>query len=260
MNEYSGTIIKGRLLKFGAFFLLLNLSYLSHAQTIDSLILMSEQFPPYNFEQDNRVQGISIDLMALCLEKLGAEIGRKDIQILPWARAFNALLNDQNTVLFAITRTEERENLFKWVGPISSARNVLIAKKENKIIINSPEDLKQYHIGVVRNDAGEQLMEKKVWFSKEQLVINSYSRSSILQLDLGRIDLFAYDEVVVKWLLKEEGLDPDDFESVYLLEEGFHYFGFNINTPVLIIQQFQNVLDEIKESGEYDQIVSKYLN
>jgi polar amino acid transport system substrate-binding protein len=59
----------------------------------------------------------------------GAKKSRADIKIWPWARGYETALKEKNTVLFSTTRTEARENLFKWVGPIMPSRIVLVAKK-----------------------------------------------------------------------------------------------------------------------------------
>lgn len=219
---------------------------------------MSEQFPPYNFEKDGRLQGISIDLMTLCLDKLGSRQTRRDIRILPWARSYKQLLEEENTVLFAMTRTEQRENLFKWAGPISSSRNVLLAKKAADIKIISPDDLKKYKVGTIRDDAGEQLVVEHFGFTEENLELTSSARSSVLQLAAGRIDIFAYDENVARWIMNQEGIDSSQYESVYVLSEGFHYFGFNIRTADSLVRQFQQAIDELKAEGIYDIILARY--
>ena len=41
-------------------------------QSVDDLTIMTENYPPYNFEKDGRLQGISVDLMVLMLEKVGS--------------------------------------------------------------------------------------------------------------------------------------------------------------------------------------------
>ena len=53
------------------------------SQPIDDLILMTEEFPPYNFEADGYLQGTSIDLMCLILKKAGSTLSRDDIRLLP---------------------------------------------------------------------------------------------------------------------------------------------------------------------------------
>ncbi|HCY85728.1 MAG TPA: hypothetical protein DHV36_11390 [Desulfobacteraceae bacterium] len=137
---------------------------------IDDLILMTEEFPPYNFNVDGRAVGSSVDLMVLILQRMGAQQTREDIRILPWARSYRMLLERKNTVLFA------------------------------------------------------------------------------------------YDKNVTGWLIKEEGLDPEDFESVFLLAKGEHYFGFNRQTPDALVQAMQKTLDEIKAEGLFHKIITTYMN
>jgi len=112
---------------------------------------MSEQFPPFNFEENGQLKGTSVDLIALILERLNSKQNRNDIEILPWGRSYQKLLKEMNTVLFVVTRTKTRENLFKWVGPISDAKDVFLARKDKRITIKTIDDAKNT-IGAVIPD------------------------------------------------------------------------------------------------------------
>lgn len=240
------------------FYLLLSVS-ISQARNIDELYLMSEEFPPYNYTENGEMKGTSIDLMDRILQKLHSKQNKNDIHILPWARAYNYLLKKENTVLFAMTRTQSREKLFKWVGPISTARNVLIARKARQIKISSVEDIQKYTVGAVRNDAGAQLLISEAGIHEKAISLVSSAIQSIKMLSQDRIDLFAFDENVTAWLIKKNRLNPKEYETVFILQEGFHYFAFHQNTPDRIIENFQKALDEIKTQGEYDKILDQYL-
>lgn len=242
-------VILGLLLVFASF---------CRADSVNDLILMSEEFPPYNFIEKGEPKGTSIDVMVLILQRLGSRQTRKDIHILPWARSYSMLQEKKNFVLFAMTRTSKREHLFKWSGPISSAKNVLIAKKINKISIHSPDDLKKYTVGAVRDDAGGQLA-LAAGVLKKNLDIAVNGKQCIRKLAYDRFDLLAYDENVSKWLMKQEEVDPADYETVYVLNEGAHYFGFNKDTSDELIQKIQDALDQIKKDGEYQNIMDRYL-
>lgn len=240
------------------FYLLLSVS-ISQARNIDELYLMSEEFPPYNFTENGEIKGTSIDLMDLILQRLHSKQNKNNIHILPWARAYNYLLKRENTVLFAMTRTQKREKFFKWVGPISTARNVLIARKARLIRISSTEDIKRYTVGAVRNDAGAQLLVTEAGIPEKSIHLVSSVIQSIKMLSQDRIDLFAFDENVTAWLIKKNRLNPKEYETVFILQEGFHYFAFHQNTPDRMIKSFQKTLDEIKAQGDYDKILDRYL-
>ncbi len=230
----------------------------SHADTVDDLIIMTEQYPPYNFEKNGQAHGIAPDTLVLMLKKVNSNLTRKDIKILPWARGYNETLQKPKTCLFSTTRTKERETLFKWVGPVGTNKMVLTAKKENNIVIQSKKDLKKYKIGVILEDVVGQLL-KEMDFGNEIVKAVPMTIQTIKKLDSGRIDLWGYGEDVSKWELKRHGFDPDRFETVYTIQTTDLYFAFHKDTDDQIIELLQSALDQLKEQGEYLKIVDSYL-
>ena len=77
--------------------------------------IMSEELSPFNHTEDGKVTGFSSEIVLEICERVGHA---KTIQVMPWARAYKSILNEDNKVLFSTTRTANREDLFKWVGPI----------------------------------------------------------------------------------------------------------------------------------------------
>jgi polar amino acid transport system substrate-binding protein len=224
----------------------------------DSLILLSEELPPYNYLENGVPKGISVDLMALMLERMNSTKTRKDIEMLPWSRAYKRVQAQENTVLFAMARTPEREALFKWVGPIATSNTALIARKKPQIKINSIEDAKKYSIGVVRDGVDEQLMVA-AGIPWQNLDVVAKPQQNILKLSRGRIDLMVHDEVVAQWMLRQKGLNPDDFEAVFVVVKCDYYFALNKKTPDALIQALQKSLDELKKAGRHQEILNRYL-
>ncbi|MGD9200821.1 MAG: ABC transporter substrate-binding protein [Chitinispirillia bacterium] len=230
------------------------------AGSVDELVIITETYPPFNFEQEGNLQGISVDIMGLILKKVDSKLTIKNIQLLPWSRGYKDVQNVKNTCLFSTTRTKERENLFKWVGPIISNKNVLIALKANNIKIRSIDDCKKYKIGVVSDDIGEQLLLKE-GFKKEALDRiggTTAITQSIQKLIRGRIDMFSYSEAVVQWEIKNLKKNPGDFETVYTLSEGQLYYAFHKETSDEIISQMQGALDKLKKGAKINGIIKKY--
>ena len=136
--------------------------------------------------------------------------------------------------MFSTTRTVDREQLFKWVGPIAVNRVILIAAKERNLKINSVAELENYGIGVVADDVAEQFL-LNAGVPKENLESVSSTTTNILKLTPGRIDLWAYGENVTAWQIKSQGLDPDDYITVFVLnEKELHYAFHNENEDSLI--------------------------
>ncbi len=235
------------------------------AEPVNDLILMTESLPPLNFQRNGILKGISVDLMEKMLQIVGSELTRKDIQLMPWARAYRNILNIENTVLFLMNRNRARENLFKWVGPVIPIDYVLIAKKERGIRINSANDLKKYRIGVVSKDLGELLMEE-MGIDADKIESVPSGEINLTKLNRNRIDLWNYEANGAKWLITRHGYKVQDYEIVYVLKKRISsYFAFHRNTADVIIFKFQDALDELKikpsetELSELDKIVQNYI-
>lgn len=229
------------------------------AQSLDDLTLVTEQYPPYNFEEDGQLKGISIDYLLAALDRAGSGLSKSDIRLMPWAKGYDLALNRANTLLFATTRTKDREDLFKWAGPIAPTKISLVAKKGSGVEIGSLSDIasKGYTIGVIRDDVGQQLLEAE---GVPDANIEPVARAvlNIKKLDRGRIDAWAYEENVAMWLIKSNGFDPADFEPVFELQEGELFYAFHKDTPDSTVNALQKALDQVKESGRYEQILNKY--
>lgn len=232
----------------------------SYSQSIDDIYFTTENYPPYNFEENGKLQGISVELLILMLKKLNAKQTIKDIHLKPWARGYNALLKIPNTCLFSTIRTKQRESLFKWVGPITTTSISLIARKDKNIKINSVKDIYNYKIGVVRDDIGEQLLLKAGIPSENLDRISGINviTQSIKKLNKARFDAWAYDHDVALWTIKKFGFDPDDYQIVYSLQKGDLYYAFHKDSSDLLIQKLQKALDELKTEGEYQKILDRY--
>jgi len=153
--------------------------------TIDNFQLMTENYPPFNYESNGMLKGISIDLIEKMLKKMGSGKTRKDIRLMPWARAYQYTQLNEKTCLFSMVRTKQREPLFKWVGPIAPMRIVLIAKKSKEIKIRSIDDLSEYRVGAVRHDIGQQLLIKN-GFEEERLKLVHSQKINLLKWNIAK--------------------------------------------------------------------------
>ncbi len=228
------------------------------AASVDDIVFMTEQYPPYNFEENNSLRGIAVDTLALMLQRAGSKQTREDIKLLPWARAYKRVQSEPNTCLFSTTRTEEREHLFKWVGPIAPESVGLIARKDRNIKIGSVEDIEKHNIGTIRDDVAEQYLIN-AGLSVDDMQRVAETISNIKKLNRGRIDLWAYDENVAMWELKENGFNPANYESVHVLGRKDQYFACHRRTSDTVIQKLQAVLDTLKADGEYEKVLDSYL-
>lgn len=230
------------------------------AQSLDELSFITEDYPPFNFERSGTRQGIAVDALVEMLAQAGAKKSRADIKLWPWARAYETALREKNTVLFSTTRTEAREHLFKWVGPIMPSRIVLVAKKQRGIRIETAGDLtrSEHRIGVVREDIGEQLLAA-LGVGKDRIVPVNSGIAAARMLQADRVDMWAYGAPVILWNLKQLGYPAGDYEEVYTLTESRHYYyALHKDTDDRLVAMLQAALDRLKATGRFNEIVASY--
>lgn len=231
------------------------------AQTLDDLIFITEEYPPFNFTAEGKVQGISTDTLLEMIKLVGASQTREDIGSLPWARGYNVTLNTKDVLLFSTTRTAAREKLFKWVGPIIRSEIVLFARKDRNLSIDKLGEInkKKLRVGAVLNDVGEQiLLEQGV--DKRQIYRYNKGIHLAEMLERGRIDLLAYGKIVTLWNFKSLGFDPNEYRIVHTLKQAEYYYALNKKTDDQIVKQLQTALDLLKASGRLDKIIKRYLD
>ncbi len=234
----------------------LSASFLLNAGSLDDFFIMTEQYPPYNFEENSKLKGFVLDLVTEILKRDKSSLKVEDIKLLPWARSYKEILEKPKTILFSMTRSSEREKLFKWVGPVSPTKIVLFALKNKKISIKNEADIKKLRTGAIQKDIGHQLLEK---IGCPDISLSADIISNLKKLEGDRMDVWAYEENVAKWEIKNTGRNISDFEVVYTLLSADLYIAFNKSTSDEVINAVQKISDEIKRDGTYQKIVDKYL-
>lgn len=241
--------------------LLLVTATLGWAAPLDKLTLISEEYPPLNYTEDGLRRGIASDLLVEMLARTGSLRSHKDIASLPWARGYQLALRNDNILLFSVTRTSSREPLFHWVGPILQSEIVLLARKDRQIKLDSLQQLQenQFKVGVVLADAGHQLLkEQKI--SARQIYPLSQGTYLAKMLAEKRVDLIAYDVLVSHWNLRKLGYDPDDFETVYHLQNSAYYYALSLKTDLKSVTRLQKEFDRLQQIGRLETIIKGYLH
>lgn len=250
------------LIRVLSLFLILTVHLLlpSHAGAADTVALqdhtyLTEQYYPFNYCEGGIVTGLSAELLRMVWKEL--DINPVLIQSMPWARAYERIQHTPGTVLFSMARTENREHLFKWAGPITVARFVLIGKKSRGFSLQSLDQLTGQSIGTLRDDIADTLL--RPYNDKARVQPLADMALNVAKLRDDRLDLIAYDEISWHMLAKRMQLDLSDFETVFVLQETAVNYAFNPAISDTDLRLFQQALDKVKATPAYEQIVRKYL-
>ena len=216
--------------------------------------IMTEELPPFNYTENGEVTGFSSEIVLEICERVGHA---KTINMLPWKRAYQAIQNEENQALFSTTRTPQREELFKWVGPIYEPTIVFFAKQGSDLAIQSLDDaMTVSRIGTYLEDAEESLL-KEAGFKNLISVGDDFLNPK--KLILGRIDLWISGDLEGVYKAKKAGLDSDKITIVYEIKKKEYYIAFSKNAPDEEVQTWQAALDAMKQDGTYQEILDKYL-
>ena len=221
-------------------------------QASENITLISEHFPPLNYEKGGQLQGPSVDIVQEMMHRLNLD---NNIIIRPWARGYRTTTNTPNTCLFSTAKSHERENRFKWIGPLAEKRYAFYAKANNEIIIKTLQDAKPLIIGVQRKGTSEEYLVSK-GFARVSNVTES--RQNLQQLLSERIDLWYTSSSTMLDTLQELNIQTNQVEQVLVTHSVKFYIACNKNTPNHVISEWQKVYDDLNSEGTVKEIFERY--
>ena len=216
----------------------------------------TEEWPPYNFMVGNEVKGISTELLLAACQL--AQL-RCNFHLVPWARAQKTVLETPNTTIYTTTRNAQRENQFKWVGPILPRTIWIYGKSGLEKKVHTLKDLAQVKIGLVREEASfDELLAAGV--PKSSILVLNSNTDVMKMLKLGKINTLVNTEIGMEWNLRNAGVASNEMSKLMTLSEGAsYYFAFNLKTDPAIIEKLQSSIDRLRREGKIEDIVRKYM-
>jgi polar amino acid transport system substrate-binding protein len=241
-NQHGGNGVKHILVSL---FLIVSSTY-AHAHT---LTFSTEDYPPYSFTDANgNARGVYMEQLEIMMEKEKLDY---KVTVMPWARALALAETQSMHCVFATARTAEREHKFKWVVPLHTDRNVLIALKAKKIRIGKITDSFGYTIGTQRNDYTETVL-RQIGFPNIEL--SADFNLTLNKLFAGRIDMMPMSESTFIKIAK----GTTNFEKVFTLSDQILGVACNKSVPDSIIARMQKRLDDLITDGTQRKIFEKY--
>ena len=218
------------------------------------LSIYTEELPPLNYleEKTGQAEGFSVSLVKELLARTGIKPAGGKIMVYPWARSMKIVEKEPNTMLFSMTRTGQRQNLFKWVGPIAP-RTVWLWKLKDRtdVSVSSLEDAKKYRIGGVYKFAiSEHLQGQGFPVDMANDIDQNWKK-----LLARRIDLGTATELEAAYYLKKMGLKPDILEKIIKIDDRYQFFiALSKGTADELVARLQTALDNMKSDGSYDRL------
>ncbi len=225
-----------------------------------SLEIATEEFPPFNYTVDGEITGLNTKVIKEMFRR--AEIDY-EITSYPWSRAYNLVLDKPNTAIYTMSRRANREDLFRWVGPIITSQSYLYKLAGNESVkVKTLEDAKRYRIAVVRDDVRYSYLIDNGFESGSNLtVLRKYELGWEL-LQRGRVDIWAMPDQVALHLLDGKRIPRVLIEPIFKLEEvssSLYHVGLHLDTDNEIVDRLQQSLDEMKADTTFQKIADGTL-
>lgn len=222
--------------------------------------LVTEHLPPYQIIGNNKkLSGFSVDIIK---ETMARSRYNYTLKAYPWVRSYKLAQINTNHCIFSIARLKSREQLFKWVGPISKFNNAgMWSRKDTNIEINNLDDAKQYNIAVNRDDiAHTGLLERGFIEGKHLYVLDDSSSLITLLVTRPEIDLIVADDSTIGFRAELASVDVKSLQKVYEVRDlplDF-YFACSRDTDNEIVEHLSTTLNSIYLDGSYKAILQKW--
>jgi polar amino acid transport system substrate-binding protein len=231
-------------LLFGSFFGLVT----AGSVRADNIRFYVDALPPYAvLHEDGPPTGFAVALMEQLMRSCGEHFDASEVSVMNWARAVHHVEIVPHTALLVLTKLPERADRYKWVGPLDLLPVGVIARKDSGIVVDRLEDLLKYRVGIVRNTAPYRVLVRDLPEVGPNLVLLSGIPALLRMLREKRVDVIVQADMAAKELMDGEGMNADEYATIFHLAPLAVYFGFNKSTDDGLILRLQEALDRFKE-------------
>lgn len=207
--------------------------------------------PPYIFDpKETHKKG----LVEVIVDTLMRQTNIKyKIQIMPAKRAELYAKATENTCVFPIEKSQEREVFFSWVSPIIVSKQGFFSSPEQpSIFLQVLEDAKPYRIGsYLGSGIGEYLasFNYRVDFATK-------NEANIQKLQVNRIDLWASDILTAEYISQHSGIHitPSKLDFFTTLRA----IGCHLSISEKTIKRMHNELQAMYKSGQIFNIIQTF--
>ncbi len=223
-----------------------------------------DPWEPYHYKPvGDRVQGLDVDLIEAMAERAGCEL---DWQQGSWASMLQLVHSGDLDLLAGATRTPEREEFARFSEPYrqESFRIFVRADELDKWSGTALTELLEdgFRLGLthgyIYGDKVTQVLQDPHW--QDQLVEVPVGELNFLNLMDFNIDGFLEDPFVAASIANRRDWGMD-FEALPLdLHSGeVHLMFSKASVDAAMVEHFDQALEELRESGEHQRILERYL-
>lgn len=196
----------------------------------DTLLIVAESFPPYEFMENDQVVGIDVEITRHILNKMGVE---HEFKILPWKRAWAMLEDGDAHMGLSVSKKSERTPYVYYPdNHLWDASFVFLTNETTKstYAIKHYDDIKanRLRVGVTSgNSYDATFWEAFPWQDTQQKRLHPLLRrapsliSNLKKLEVNRINVFPVVKTIGLYNAKELGLEGITFYDTVLFSKPY---------------------------------------
>ncbi|WP_319469394.1 transporter substrate-binding domain-containing protein [uncultured Pseudodesulfovibrio sp.] len=227
----------------------------SPAVQAQELTLKTQDFPPYAYLIDDKLSGPAVEIIHATCEQADLEC---HMELLPWARAQDAVKHGKDNGLFVLAKTPERTAWLAFSYPLFEANYGFFVRSQNLLEYTAPSDISGYHIGVYGPSNTSKRLESIVSQAKGCTVeMRPDDEAGFKKLNHGRIDAVYSNKYVGDALISKMHLRMTRYAGT----EGkvLYYLAFSKrNTEEETIKRFNEAYLKLHEDGSIAKILDTY--
>ncbi len=215
-------------------------------------------YPPFHYPVDGKPAGIFPVLLKEVFHRMGHELETVNV---PWARIMRMMKNGETDIGPAF-KTPEREKFMDFSRENFLDQPVAIFTRKD-LDINYNGDLSQlskYRVGIVLKISYGKVADEAIAngiFPKLEYAANG--KQSVLQLVRDRVDLIILNTYGANHIFQQLGVSKQVKEIKPAVQSTPTNLGFSKKRNLLALRDsFDRVLQEMKQDGSYDRILSKF--
>ncbi|HDO1314194.1 substrate-binding periplasmic protein [Aeromonas veronii] len=218
---------------------------------------VQHDYPPYIYEENGEMKGISIELAEAAFSNIGISVSYKKY---PFPRMLEYGRSGKVDAIMLVFKTPERESyLFFPEHDLYTEENFLVTRKNFQISYNGDlRTLRNHTVGVIRGFSYGDSFDQATFIKRDESLDDKMLLKKLLA---NRYDVAVGSKIAI--IYQADRLSAKDdivFLEPSLFEKKSLYIAFSknvIENKALYIQ-FSSALEKLKESGEYEKTMEKY--
>lgn len=227
----------------------------SEAEGQTYVIATDTTFAPFEFrDSSGELVGIDMDLMRAIAEKQGFEV---EFRSLGFNAALQALSSNQaDGVIAGMSITEERQEVYDFSDPYFTGTMTLAVNEGDEGEIGDWSDLEGKTLVVKTGSMSEDVARERQDEYGYEITALDQTTTLVESVKSGNADALMDDYPVIAYGVQQGSGLVTVGEQV---EAGDYGFAVNKDTNPELLAAFNAGLAELQESGEYQEIMDRYL-